>query len=363
MDYLLQHMPSFDLQFLPPSVTVEGFSMLDDNIAFALMAWNASGLLPKPPLQVAFSYFLPYASYHEPRTNWRPLFFAKYFGMAGKAVTSRKAVDALIAGGTPLMKWTAHTWADFPGSRSNTYNLGPFAPSSTPPVVGPFDFTAYGYASCTGWATFLASALKAVGVPARQVGAPCWNTAEFAGPATSNPNVSACWSGGPPDGPYGGKYLNNHNWVEYWDNEAGDWHFVDVASSSSSESTWFCTDYSENEGCSCTSNAGKAARDHEILAVTWTDVAEASLKFDGGRVLDVATELHLTTGEAVSPLVWSPRLRSPLGTELKDVGLRAVNRTAFYRCRSGSPTTSELLANRASAGDGSGSGDDELKYL
>merc|ERR1712224_960724 len=182
------------------------------------------------------------------------------------------------------------------------YELGPFASGSTPPVVAPFDFTAYGYGSCTAWATFLASALKSVGVPARQVGSPCWNTVEFAGLAVDNPNVSFCWNGGPPSGPFGGKYLNNHNWVEYWDNEVHDWRFVDVATSSSSEDTWFCSGYSQEQGCACSSNAGKAARDHDILAATWTDVG-VSADLDGGPVLDVARDLRLSSGEAVSPLV------------------------------------------------------------
>lgn len=65
----------------------------------------------------------------------------------------------------------------------------------------------------------------------------------------------------------GPRYLNNHNWVEYWDNIQNTWHcpqanhpqrliciyhpetfvaftklrrFLDVATSSSSEDTWFC---------------------------------------------------------------------------------------------------------------------------
>lgn len=130
-------------------------------------------------------------------------------------------------------------------------------------------------------------------------------------------------------GPFGGKYLNNHNWVEYWDNQAGQWHFVDVATSSSSEDTWFCGKYTD--GCQCSSNAGKASKDHEVLAMTWAPVRN-SPEVDGGEVLDVGASLHLTNGEAVSPLVWAPRLTSPLGKPLKDVGLRVVNRTSFYRC-------------------------------
>lgn len=328
--FLLSHMPSFDMDFLPPAVAVEGASMLDDTIAFSLMAWNASQLFPKPPIKIALTYLLPYATLHESRANWRPIFFAKYFKFANGLRTSRDILAALIVSGVTIMNWTAHTWPGFSGlSPLNSYDLGPFAASSTPPVLAPFDFVAYGYASCTGWAKFLASALKAVGVPAREVGSPCWNTAEFSGSATSNPNVSMCWKGGLPNKP-GGRNLNDHTWVEYWDNEASDWHFVDVSTSSVSENTWFCGTFTD--GCECSSNAGKASQDHEVLAPTWSPRGDDPGQ-NGGPVLDVALDLALSSGEAVSPLVWSPRLRSPLGQPLKDVGLRVVNRTAFYACK------------------------------
>lgn len=337
--FLLTHMPRFDLHFLPGSVSVEGTSMLDDNIAFALMAWNASSLQPRPPTQLAFAYLLPYSTYHESRSNWRPLFFAKYFRLAEKLSTSRQVVDALIGKGVQIMNWTAFSWPDFNGKATadNRYLLGPFALGSAPPVVAPTDFLAYGYGSCTAWSKFLVSALKAVGVPAREVGSPCWNTGEFSGLASANPNVSACWQAG-ANGESGGKYLNNHNWVEYWDNQGKDWHFLDVATSSSAEKSWFCGNFTQ--GCACGSPAGRAMQDHDILAPTWSLPGEDP-EAHGGPVLDVATGLRLSTGQAVSPLVWSPRLTSPLGISLKDVGLRMVNRTAFYRCTS-SPGPSSL---------------------
>mmetsp|Transcript_34628 Transcript_34628/g.77412 ORF Transcript_34628/g.77412 Transcript_34628/m.77412 type:complete len:234 (+) Transcript_34628:639-1340(+) len=227
------------------------------------------------------------------------------------------------------MNWTRFQWKDYPGRLDNRLELGPFASGSTPPVVAPFDFAAYGYGSCTGWATFLTSALRAVGVPARQVGSPCWNTAIFAGPATENPNVSQCWAAGVNGGPAGGTYLNNHNWVEYWDNQARVWHFVDVSVDVVSQDTWFCGNYST--GCECSSNAGKATIDHPVFSVTWSNVGD-EVEIDGGEVLDAA-DLTLTSGESVSPLVWSPRLASPLGLPVKNVGLRIVNRTEFYRCK------------------------------
>lgn len=325
--YLLSHMPSFDLQFLPGAVSVEGTSMLDDNLAFALMAWNASSLWPRPPMEVVYPYFLPYASYHEARTNWRPPFFAKFFRLVEGLKTSQEVVDALITENVRLMNWTAFRWPGYSGKSIGSYELGPFASGSTPPVVAPADFLTYGYGSCTAWAKFLANALRSVGVPAREVGSPCWNTGIFAGLATQNPNVSQCWHGGTRE-VSGSQYLNNHNWVEYWDNVQQTWRFLDVATSSSSEDTWFCKKY--QQGCDCSSNAGSAMQDHDILAPTWSVSGDESIH--GGPIVDVGSSLRLSTGEAVSPLVWSPHLTSPLGLPLKDVGLRVVNRTDFYRC-------------------------------
>ena len=49
--WLLSHMPEFDKHFMPPSVSVgSGQSMFDDNIAFTLMAVNASKFAQTLPL-------------------------------------------------------------------------------------------------------------------------------------------------------------------------------------------------------------------------------------------------------------------------------------------------------------------------
>ena len=96
-----------------------------------------------------------------------------------------------------------------------------------------------------------------------------------------------------------------------------------------------------------------SGKDHEILSVTWVKAGEqdpgsntgpstvptvtgsvtsSTGGSDGNTVIDVA-DLTLTTGEHVTPLVWSPFLTSPLGTDLShDGSLRVVNRTDFYRC-------------------------------
>jgi hypothetical protein len=106
-------MPEFDKYYMPPSVSVEGGSMFDDNIAFALMADNASAYAAKLPLAVKLAYGLPYASYHESRTNWRPLFFAKFFQLVQGATSTQEAMARLVAPNV-FTNWTANVWASHP---------------------------------------------------------------------------------------------------------------------------------------------------------------------------------------------------------------------------------------------------------
>ena len=103
-----------------------------------------------------------------------------------------------------------------------------WASSTAPPVTGPFDFVAYRTGSCTAWSTLLTYVLRSVGVPARQVGTPCWNSAlggvNFTGLASHNANVSKCWHGGAKSAGkkvFGNDFLNNHNWVELYDTDTG----------------------------------------------------------------------------------------------------------------------------------------------
>ena len=73
--------------------------MFDDNIAFALMADNAtkSTYGANIPLAHKLAYVLPYATYHESRVNWRPLFFAKYFKPVADAATTAEAIKILTS--------------------------------------------------------------------------------------------------------------------------------------------------------------------------------------------------------------------------------------------------------------------------
>jgi hypothetical protein len=191
--WLLEHMPPWDANFLPPSVVGNGSSMLEDNIAFALMADRATPWARSYPLGVKLGYLLPYASYHESRQNWRPLFFAKYFPVVAGATSATEALSRLIAPNR-FLNWSGLA---LPGEAASAGYSLKWQSSTSPPVIAPLDFVAYGKGSCTAWATLLTYILRAVGIPARQVGTPCWNSVfqgiDYRSLATQNPNVSSCW--------------------------------------------------------------------------------------------------------------------------------------------------------------------------
>jgi hypothetical protein len=107
--WLLEHMPTFDLHFLPGSVAVNSTSMLEDVVAFALMADHAAAWSAGIPLGIRLAYILPYGSYHESRQNWRPLFFAKFFGLVANASSVEDAWGRLLAPNA-FAEWTQHYW-------------------------------------------------------------------------------------------------------------------------------------------------------------------------------------------------------------------------------------------------------------
>lgn len=126
------------------------------------------------------------------------------------------------------------------------------------------------------------------------------------------------------------------------------WHIYNVPPTTKAPDDSLCTHFSPSQGCGFDPRAGAghecdavsggpgaAMRDHEIFAITWSNSSDIPRHVDsseGGPILS-AVELYLSNGEPGSPLVWSPRLSSPLGQSLRDVGLRVVNRTTAYRCK------------------------------
>ena len=339
--YLLDHMPEHDKHFMPPSVSIDGGSMFDDNIAFALMADASNTWSNDIPLNIRLSYILPYATYQESRQNWRPLFFAKFYQLIEGATSAEEAFEMLVAPNL-FLNWTAHVWDSRPTTIHETdYNIQ-WSSSTSPPIIDPFSFVAYGYSSCTGWATMLTYVARSVGIPARQSGTPCWNSVfegvDYRGTAANNANVTKCWHAGlnSQNVNKGGinSYLNNHNWCEIWQND-GTWAWHNDPPTSKSPNSASLCNYVKGHGCGWTAKdgcskvtggPGAAMKDHEIFSVTWNEVG-SDAKVEGGEVVDAA-------GFKWSPLVWAPGHVAPNGDVMfKSGGLRMVNRTEHYRCK------------------------------
>ncbi|KAH3756495.1 transglutaminase domain protein [Pelomyxa schiedti] len=182
-DFLMQNAPARDYYTLIPSY-------INSTINYALSARYSSDWASEVPWDIFTEWVLPYAVVDEPRDNWRPLFYKLLMPLVEKATS---ITDAFYTINSEI--WTM--WGII------------FQSNSTPDVMSPFETMSYGYASCTGWAIMLVDALRAVGVPSRMTGTPCWNTAD------------------------GG----NHDWVEIWFNNS--WSFVEPGSNSINSTWWY----------------------------------------------------------------------------------------------------------------------------
>ena len=314
-EWMLNHMPEKDLHYLPPANTVQGTSMLDDSLVFSMMADKAAPWTGNIPLDLKHSYILPHADLMESVQNWRGLFFSKFFELVESSTSTTDAIGEFIFP-NKFLEWNAN------------YTLK-WHTGTSPPVIAPFDFIATGYGSCSAWSSTLVYTCRALGIPARVVGSGCWNTGNFKGLATENKNLSLCWNGGHEgaEGPVGGPYLWNHNWVEIWDNTINEWSFVNAPPGSKTPNVgWQCTGFDREKGCSGGA-ASYAMLDHPVFAFTWNKKDE--LKEEGGEIV-LGSEFKLTDGTPASPLVWSPHLSSALGVPVSHA-LRMVNRTDFYR--------------------------------
>ena len=124
------------------------------------------------------------------------------------------------------------------------------------------------YITTKGWATLVSYIARAVGIPARQAGTPCWNSVfegvDFRGRASSNGNVSLCWHGGSAKRGHGGGFLNNHNWAEIYVN--GEWAFVNVPPGNKEPDTGLCgAHFTSAQGCDFDPTAPKG---HECAKIT-----------------------------------------------------------------------------------------------
>ncbi|GAX11399.1 hypothetical protein FisN_22Lh072 [Fistulifera solaris] len=217
-EYLEQHILSFDRPFRQTigfvskdhSNPVDGLAdgLIGPTIEYALQAKILFRYTDELPREIWEEYVLNYLHLNEARSNWRPYLFQKLSTLIqGETTTLTEAVYML----------NTYMWQRLaaPGTPSITFVAG-----STPLIFDPMSVLVYGYGSCTGLSILLASALRAVGVPARVAGTAAWNAEQGNG---------------------------NHNWIEVWHDG---WHFLEPTASNDKEEAdrierdpcerWFC---------------------------------------------------------------------------------------------------------------------------
>lgn len=190
--FLKRHMPQ-DM-----SVSEED---LRANTDFACQARR--GLKVAVPDEVYANYVLPFRIVDEPLDLWRRPFFTALSPLVADKSCIEDAVQAVIPAvwntlrNAPSVKPLLALKPD-----QLEQSLAPivFKGNQTPQIMAPISQTlTLGYASCTGLSILAVAALRSVGIPARMVGTPQWNT----------------------------KAGGNHDWIEVWmgpDN----WKFFDA---------------------------------------------------------------------------------------------------------------------------------------
>ncbi|GMH87996.1 hypothetical protein TL16_g11024 [Triparma laevis f. inornata] len=203
-DFLYSNLPSWDktnkqsLGF-HDSVTPDTDG-LDDGIAtlglnISLDAQQKFSWAWDLPQDIYQEYVATYAHVNEARVDWRPI----------------------ITTATSTILDNAPSTTDL----STVEDVVSYINSQIPPLIyDPMSTLVYGYASCTGVSILFADALKSVGIAARVSGTPAWN----------------------------GAYENgNHNWIEVYLPETGEWAFMEAAPAGGGETLsnpcdkWFCS--------------------------------------------------------------------------------------------------------------------------
>lgn len=202
--FLLANMPDRDLKTLTARFLLDEIILSHETLAEA--PWAA-----RIPRDVFLNEILPYANVGERRDAWRKDLRDRCRPLIAGATTPGQAAVLLNQKLFPLV-----------GVRYSTKRARP--------DQSPAESIGSGTATCTGLSILLIDACRAVGVPARFVGTPCWS-----------------------DG------SGNHSWVEVWDDG---WHFTGAAEPAGDklDEAWF------------TGRAATARRDaprHAIYAVSF----------------------------------------------------------------------------------------------
>ena len=202
MKHLVAHMPTGDRETLSAEFLLE-------HVAYAARVRHETPVGMRVPEDVFLEYVLPYAHLDERRDRWRPLLFDRFVETARRAASIEDAARTLNRIVFEELGVTYHATKRPHDNQS------------------PLESVEWGYASCTGLSILLASACRAVGLPARVVGTPMW--ADESG---------------------------NHSWVEVWDH--GSWHFLGASEPGPYDVAWF------------NDLARRAGPDHGVFAARWS---------------------------------------------------------------------------------------------
>jgi hypothetical protein len=222
LEFLQDNLMGFDLPFretlgFPSSgddAEADGLGngLVGPTIQLALQAKLEYPWTDEVPKEIFMEYVLNFGNLNEARTNWRPLIVdALRFNESDLWLSGEANLTSVVT-------WVnQHLWTRLgrPGAPII------FKSSQTPLIFDPMSIVAFGYASCTGTSILFANALRAVGIPARVVGTPAW---------------------------YGNRTMGNHNWVEVYDMQSGDWKFLEPSPANAGLDTldndpcmrWFC---------------------------------------------------------------------------------------------------------------------------
>ena len=202
MEFLVAHMPAADREALDADFLLE-------HVAYAAKVRCETPVGMEVPEAVFREWVLPYAHLDERRDRWRPLLHERF------AETARRAASIEDAARTLNRIVFEELGVTYHGTRRPHDNQSPF------------EAIEWRFASCTGLSILLASACRAVGLPARVVGTPLW-----------------------ADG------SGNHSWVEVWDH--GAWHFLGASEPGPYDRTWF------------NDLARRAGPGHGVFAARWS---------------------------------------------------------------------------------------------
>ena len=266
-----------------------GDGMIGPTIELALQAKMDFPWTDQLPKNIFYEYVLNYANFNEARSNWRPLLWEMLNPLVRAKMNS---TNAQLQPNDVVRLVNQKLWNAFPSHESIYFHSG-----QTPLIFDPMSVIVFGYASCTGLAILLVSALRTVGIPARVVGTPAWN---------ANPDKG------------------NHNWVEvYHPNMASgggdDWIFFEPSANQTKVedlvtkpcSKWFC-------------EPGRFPVDN--INNTLTQVYAARLVFDNDNIISSKTISDEGGRGLIYPMPWEWDSRDVPGENRTDYYQRVCSR-------------------------------------